>query len=275
MSAAPWIAAGVGAALVGGAVYLRRRKEADAPSGPPVDNCEKLRVIGGQQAVDACKAIKAGFAVVDAIVPDFADTANVKLNGPAVERVPVAVMAVRRLEANQQHGAVAPLQLDYTTKYQNGCVPVPGHPGWSKCAPGTKSMIEDQWFSSAGSAAGFSPSSVLSGDFRRAGGAGGRDPLTFTWPPDRPWPGPPGGTPYVSPENPGTRFVYKGQPMICPAGTQIASGTDHRAIQGPPCVAARGDVPPPPTAPVRSTTTPVRTSSSGGRTADYRSDPPR
>lgn len=273
-----WAYIAVGGGLLGGALLFRKLKEDATPAAsetPSTDLCEKLRAIGGQQAVDACRAIKLGAAIVDAVIPNSTDSDNVRINGPAVVKVAPEIMAIYRLSNEHPAGPVSVLNSPYTIKYQNGCVPIPGHPDFAKCGAGTKTMVNEAWFRYVGHARGLSMSGVLTGDVPVPGSRAGRDPLTFTWPPNVPWPSsfPRGGTPYVSPEDPGTRFVFKGIPIVCPAGMRLASGTDHRTTPGPICAPAVNTVTPPPTV-TMPTTEPVRTSTDGGRTADRR-DPNR
>lgn len=260
--------------IVGGAVYLRSRKKDE--SGPPADNCEKLRALGGQQAVDACKAVKAGFgvlgAVADVVVPDSNDDVNVRLNGPRVEAAHVQAMKALAIYFDENGTELYPLKAPFATRYQNGFVPVPGHPDFAKGAPGSKSMVNDDWWARKGFSLGKSISSMLSGDPMR-------DVLTFRWP------GPIANSATRNQvrnaiafplSGPGEQWIVRGQPVLCAAGTTINSGRDHRT--GAPAVAcapASSPTPPPPIVSGGTRTGTTTTTSSGGVRHDYRSDPPR
>lgn len=256
MSWVPWAAAGVGAVVViGGAALLRRRAEADAPSGPPVDNCEKLRAIGGEQAVTACKAAKGALGVLGAIadaIPDYEAT-NVKLNGPVVERVPPAVWDLIKVTKSAGMGVGDTFRPLWTSaiRYKNGFVPIPDHPDWAKGAPGSKSNVNADYFREYGG--GRSPSSLLSGDSQR-------DVYTFKWPTALAWAGAAGA---------GERWVVAAKYVLCPVGTTVNSGRDHRTTPGPICAAPVPTRDAPPI--VQSGTSP----STGGVRVPYRGDPPR
>jgi hypothetical protein len=257
-----WAYIAAGGALVGGALLLRKSKEsAPATDAPAKDPCDLLPE---GQARDACKALRAGLGIVAELIPDSADTTNTKLNGPAVEKIDPAVwnlITARELVSGTMSTYIhyRPLKAPYTTRYQNGFVPIEGHPDFAKGAPGSKSMVDTEWFRRFGG--GVSPSSLLSGDPVR-------DAYTFRWPADRPWPaGAPAGA--------GERWAVRGQLIVCPAGTTVNNGRDHRTTPGPVCAPAVNTSAPPPV--ITTTTVPTSgtwtTTPSGTR--DRRTDPPR
>lgn len=263
MVAVGWLIVGGSALLIGGAVIWRHVQPAAASTVPPADECETLAKVGGDQAVQICKEAKLGLGAGKAILELFgatfesANDKNTELNGPAVEVLHPTAVAALKTTWTLPGGATAvayPLRAPFVTRYQNGFVPIPGHPDWSKGKPGSKSMVDDgdphatwwgQWQNTKLAKGGVA--AMLSGDPTR-------DVLTFQL-------------------SDGT-WIFKGQPQTCPQGTTIR-GTDHRPGVSP-CVATYGtgvgQAPPPtPPPPIGATRTNAGTS---GR-ADYRTDPPR
>lgn len=244
MTALPWIAAGVGAAAVG-AVYLVRRSSAPAPTAPPADNCEKLRAIGGQQAVDACKAVKAGLGVVGAVAgvvqnaTESRESKNVTLNGPITERIDVGANRGYQGADGTWHRILHGGNTAVGVRHQNGCVPIPGHPDWGKCAPDTRHIIDNGNLDDADHYAGNSYWAVtlLPAGFSKAGLLSGdpmRDALTFKAPAS------------MQPAT-GELWFVRGKRLTCPAGTTVNGGRDHRTGTNiPVCAAPSSATPPPP-----------------------------
>lgn len=268
MSATPWIVGGVGVGLVVATVLYRRAKAPAEPNKPPEDDCEKLRAYGGQTAVDACKVAKAALAVLPEL--KSTDEQNQKLNGPPVFRGEPAMVA--GVSYDSRFRPVSDFRPDLL--YANGGVPIEGNPNWSKCAPGTKSIahgtagsdIERFWRGFA--PAGYTRAGLLSGDPMR-------DLFTYEWTPERKRKAEGVLKTTVNfplPVRAGERAWWvAGRPYVCPAGTNVEPGRDHRTNPGPPCVAPRTGVTPPPL--LGADGQPIRTSSWWD--INYRSDPPR
>jgi hypothetical protein len=131
------IAAGVGAAGLG--VVLLVRKQAAASTGGGGLPCDKLTAGSPEQI--ACKAAQGILGIFGALAklgdPQWAkkDAENKAANGATT--IPLASGAQ---SCNGFVGAYMPLQ-GTVLRFANGCEPYAGAPGWSKCAPGTHSMI--------------------------------------------------------------------------------------------------------------------------------------
>lgn len=271
-----WAYIAVGGGLVGGALLLRKSKEAAPPAPSSSTNpCDRLKAAGAPQyAVDACNAartIAGGLGALVDMLPNT-DQDNIAINGPVTKRIHGAAQLALHREMGANSADYGPVTAPGTLEYQNGCVPIPGHPGWSKCAPGTKSMVNEPWWrTSSGYATGYgagkSPAAMGSGD-------PDRDVLTFKWP------GPIAHSdtrnerrrPIAFPlDGAGERWIVRGQPVVCAAGTTVNSGRDHRTgVTAPICAPPRTVVTPPPVTP---TYTPGTRDPNNPR--DRRTDPPR
>jgi hypothetical protein len=275
-----WAYIAVGGGLLGGALLLRKSKEAAATPAPSSNPCDRLKEAGAPQAVvDACNALRAS-GVVGAVVgavqaaTESRESKNTTLNGPVVDHIDGAAFDLVAYEQNDGGYGTRKRRPLYGRgiRHQNGCVPIPGHPDWVKCATGTKHIIDngnfddpnnysgDSWWGVVGFEAGYHRTGLLSGGRPK-------DPYTFRWPDSKPWPA-------SAPQGAGERWVVRGKLIVCPLGTTVNVGTrDHRTEGGPVCTAPSVYVPPPPTV-TMPTTEPVRTTTDGGRTADRR-DPNR
>lgn len=243
--------------LLGAVALLLLRREQQA-----ADACEQLE---DPKAVLACKVARGLVGVGydkfrDAWRGEDKNVGNVALNGPVVEWFDAPETADLYTAASGYDGKVAPTKLvydgrgpngeKYPAQYENGCVPLPGHPAWSKCAPGTESMASDAFPRYAGK------------DVRRDDVGTGdpqRDGLTFRWE-DRITKtarvadhDPPVWEPRFPLEVPegATAWVVRGKPHVCPAGTEVR-GRDHRTGQETrsPC-SIQQTITPPPVAPQR------------------------
>lgn len=240
------------------------------PREDQADPCDQL---GDPMAVAACKA---GRGIVGAAYELLADAwkgedrnvGNVALNGPVTEwwdDDPLYLAAAGNLgrqAPTRYTDAVGPAGQKLPRRHANGCVPLPGHRDWQRCAPGTQSMATDSHpaYAHAGRPArngypaapprpGVAAAALGSGDPDRDGlsyrwderlspvdGRAGRGNVELEFPADVP----PGSTAYV----------VAGEAVVCPAGTRV-KGRDHRTDGGPVCAPA-SDVEAPPPAPAET-----------------------
>lgn len=161
----------VGAAVVGGVVLLRRQSTPAPPSSDPCANLpSELRV--------ACEALGIGQAILNSID----DEAKARqLNGAVKKSIPAAFLKAYPGFVGGTDGATT---ISTDLEYINGCVPYANHPGVAKCAPGTPTL-ENRNFYNGGA---FGADSRAADCSRIGTGAGRGDPLTIG--PLQPSPGP-------------------------------------------------------------------------------------
>lgn len=277
----PYIA--VGGGLIGGALLFRKAKEsAPAPSSSS-NPCDRLPA---GQARDLCNTLRAGLPVLGAVVNAVEDAtqsrqaANVEKNGPIVESLDRTVWDHVSLQVGASgDGQGGPRLLRPLIhggiRHQNGCVPIPGHPDWAKCAPGTRHIVSNgnlddathfardcYWALSGALDNGFLPSGLFSGGRPK-------DLFTFKWPANKP-------APAQAPAGAGELWVVRGKFIRCPLGTTVTvNERDHRESSSPAPVCAPPSTvgaTPPPITPTIPTGTGTRTGT--GVTVDRR-DPNR
>lgn len=280
-----WAYIAVGGGLVGGALLFRKLKE-QAPATPsaPRNPCDLLPA---GQARDTCNTLRAGLGVVGAVTDAIADATqsreskNVEKNGPIVESIEPAVWTRVGIQVGASGDGQGGARMLYPlhsrgVRHQNGCVPIPGHPDWAKCEPGTAHIIangnhddpthftRDCWWTVGGDNSrlnqGYRPSGLLSGGRPK-------DVFTFKWT---------GAAPAGAPPGAGELWAVRGKLIRCPLGQTVnVNERDHRTdAVAPICAPPPRVTPPPPVTPTTSPTTSSTQNASGGYTADRR-DPNR
>lgn len=225
-----WLAAG--AAVVGAGVLLLRRRAAAADGG--ADDCDKLAPLGAQ-AVAACKAARGLFGVLDKLSTTCYEAAaqNRALNGEPVPlhpslRAQAKMFAFGGAGGGQWVDAVAP-----PARYRNGCVAIPGHPDWGKCAPGTVSQVCDKAGHGPGlNDSGFGERARVAAlraytGARSAGSRTSLDPYTRKHEASPAQGRPSGPFPLTVPAG-GSAWWDRGEPRVCPAGQTLAGSEDDK-----------------------------------------------
>lgn len=136
------LAAVLGAA--GAAAYVLWRKSEDAkgkpPSGAGADPCEGITNPYGYAV---CKGAGIVNSFLDGLAnwDKAADAKNRELNGavkvPLAERLKKASICPGTTAGSPTRPAI----WGTVVEFENGCQPFDGAPGWSKCKPGTTSMV--------------------------------------------------------------------------------------------------------------------------------------
>lgn len=225
--------AAVAVVVLGGAYVLGKRK-APTPPGPGEDPLLAACKAAGvpELACRAGKGLLGGLVNVVQSATTSRETTNVRLNGPVVERVDVGA----NRGSSDAHGTTyrALVGLSPGVRHQNGCVPIPGHSDWAKCAAGTRHIIDNgnlesptqfggnTWWARFGVSRGYLPTRTLSGD-------PAHDALTFQ----------------PSPQTDPQTWYVRGKRTTCPAGTTVNPGRDHRT-GAPACSTPAREVSPPP-----------------------------
>jgi hypothetical protein len=221
---------GAGVAGVGVLALRARARAAAAPQQPPSTSstaCElaaKAAAAAGLPfSADACAGIlgtvgaigEAVFYSADDQARDIAAAAtkNDQLNGEIA--IPMDPYVTRFVS-----GKGNPAIYGNALRYANGCEPFKGAPGWSKCAPGTRSLFGPASF--RGSELGVvalapaqQPGKPDRGVEVDAGDNGGQRMLTGSLDPKNPDPATRG--PFRNSAG-GNDYLIRGRRMTCPAG---------------------------------------------------------
>lgn len=238
------ISGGLVAALVGAGgavalvVYSRSREkasEAGSGSSGSSSKCDALKDVSSE-AYAACKAASGLWGVVSAIGDliegenpvDRVNRVNIALNGPT--KVPMPAVPIPTTGAVVAGYGGLESVPSRTLEHENGCVPIPGQPGWSKCAPGT---LPGMWVATRRYDAiaddyvpAIHPSvaheiDTSTGDFMKGTA---RDPMTG---------------PDIRPEGRAVnRWFWKGQEVNCPPGQVLSPWSalrDARNLSAPLC----------------------------------------
>jgi hypothetical protein len=251
-------------ALVGFGLMFFLRKDA----AKTTDVCDEL--FDDPKEVLACKAAKGLLgAVADAVTDTLVDAVtnyedvhghNVAVNGPITEYWDAGENKDTFLAASplgfgengyslRTYSHKGPNGEAFPKRHDNGCVPLPGHPDWSKCGPGTKSAanaIKDpghgpiQGSREGARDAGPAPARWGGGFSERPSTGGGdplRDGLSFAWnqrPSAYKYERVGDGRrlrdlnfPLAVPNDGSTAWVVRGEPVVCAPGTEVR-GRDHR-----------------------------------------------
>lgn len=230
-----WLIAG--GAVAGAAVLAVRSRRAAASGGGLCDKAAQLDPRAGAACQVAAGLLGAlGEALPDG--PGEVAAENARLNGPTDPAHPaVRAIASLSMASGTPGGSDIRPPIEPAERYKNGCVPAPGNPGWSKCAPGTRPQWWDLGRYTSGAVAAMK--SAAANAF--TGSAGDpyhrRHPATIKRAgKDVPAPAFPLAVP------PGhSAWWDRGQPRVCPPAT-VLQGTggapvDHRP-GAPRCVPA-------------------------------------
>lgn len=234
-------------AVAGAAVLAIRSRRAATPSGGG-GLCDRAAQLD-PRAGAACQVLGGVLGALGEVLPDSPSeraAANARLNGEA-RAVHPALRAVSQVYASRggQAGSTTVTDLyplvEPAERYANGCVPVPGHPDWAKCAPGTVSQVWAPVEEPHGHAARNAFRGSADDPYHRRHPATVRR-LNGRGPGARPVDEPAPAFPLAVPAG-HSAWWDRGEPRVCPPSTvlQGTSGApvDHRP-GAPRCVPAPG-----------------------------------